>query len=324
MKRYFIALIFLLTIISCQNKKSSPLVLSSNGNINTITVVMNDELWAGTIGHAVRDMYAYPAEGLPQQEPLFDLKQIPPEVFSGFAQSSRSVLWVGIRDQTNVRIDKNTYAQPQTIAVFTAPTPTALTEIIVSQSDEVIKTLRKQERAERLRRIRKSTYANHGLNEKFGFTLTIPSAYKTFKENETTSWFQREIQNGHINILVTTTPYNEDIVLEQNLEKIIVQHDSIGKSFIPGRLPNSYLITEKAYEPYVYSTTFGKKPAVEIRGTWEVKGDFMAGPFLQYIINDKPNNRNVVLQGFVFAPSTEKRDYVFEIETVLQSLQENR
>ena len=324
MKRYFIALIFLLTIISCQNKKSSPLVLSSNGNINTITVVMNDELWAGTIGDAVRDMYAYPAEGLPQQEPLFDLKQIPPEVFSGFAQSSRSVLWVGIRDQTNVRIDKNTYAQPQTIAVFTAPTPTALTEIIVSQSDEVIKTLRKQERAERLRRIRKSTYANHGLNEKFGFTLTIPSAYKTFKENETTSWFQREIQNGHINILVTTTPYDEDIVLEQNLEKIIVQHDSIGKSFIPGRLPNSYLITEKAYEPYVHSTTFGKKPAVEIRGTWEVKGDFMAGPFLQYIINDKPNNRNVVLQGFVFAPSTEKRDYVFEIETVLQSLQENR
>ena len=285
---------------------------------------MNDELWAGTIGDAVRDMYAYPAEGLPQQEPLFDLKQIPPEVFSGFAQSSRSVLWVGIRDQTNVRIDKNTYAQPQTIAVFTDPTPTSLTEIIVSQSDEVIKTLRKQERAERLRRIRKSTYANHGLNEKFGFTLTIPSAYKTFKENETTSWFQREIQNGHINILVTTTPYDEDIVLEQNLEKIIVQHDSIGKSFIPGRLPNSYLITEKAYEPYVHSTTFGKKPAVEIRGTWEVKGDFMAGPFLQYIINDKPNNRNVVLQGFVFAPSTEKRDYVFEIETVLQSLQENR
>ena len=324
MKRYFIAFILLLTTISCQNKKSPHLVLSSNGNINTITVVMNDQLWAGTIGQAVRDMYAYPAEGLPQQEPLFDLKQIPPEVFSGFAQSSRSVLWVGIRDQTNVRIDKNTYARPQTIAIFTAPTPTALTEIIVSQSDEVINTLRKQERAERLRRIRKSTYANHGLDVKFGFTLTIPSAYKTFKENETTSWFQREIQNGHINIIVTTTPYNEDIVLEKNLEKIIAQHDSIGKSFIPGRLPNSYLITEKAYEPYVYSTTFGKRPAVEIRGTWEVKGDFMAGPFLQYIINDKPNNRNVVLEGFVFAPSTEKRDYVFEIETVLQSLQENR
>ena len=322
MKSYLIPLVLLLTTISCQNKKSAPLVLSSSGNINTITVVMTDQLWAGTIGQAVRDMYAYPAEGLPQQEPLFDLKQIPPEVFSGFAQSSRSVLWVGIGDQTNIRIDKNTYAQPQTVAVFSAPTPAALIEIIVSQSDEVIKTLRTQERAERLRRIRKSTYANHGLDKKFGFTLTMPSAYKTLKENETTSWFQREIQKGHINLLVTTTPYDEDIVVDQNLEKIIAQHDSIGKAFIPGRLPNSYFITEKAYEPYVYRTTFGKNPALEIRGTWEVHGDFMAGPFLLYVINDKPNNRNIVLEGFVFAPSTEKRDYIFEIETILRSIQE--
>ena len=114
MKLYFIPLVLLLTNISCQKKKNTPLVLSSNGNINTITVVMANQLWEGTIGQAVRDMYAYPAEGLPQQEPLFDLKQIPPEVFTGFAQSSRSVLWVGIRNQTNVRIDKNTYAQPQT------------------------------------------------------------------------------------------------------------------------------------------------------------------------------------------------------------------
>ena len=322
MKRYFIPLVLLLTTISCQKKNNTPLVLSSSGNINTITVVMTNQLWAGTIGQAVRDMYAYPAEGLPQQEPLFDLKQIPPEVFTGFAQSSRSVLWVGIRNQTNVRIDKNTYAQPQTVAVFTAPTPTALTEIIVSQSEKVINTLRIQERAERLRRIRKSTYTKHGLDEKFGLTLTMPSAYKIFKENETTSWFQRETQKGHINLLVTTTPYDEDIVAKQNLEKIIIQHDSIGKAFIPGRLPNSYFITEKAYEPYIYSTTFGKKPALEIRGTWEVKGDFIAVQFLQYIINDKPNNRNIVLEGFVFAPSRAKRDYVFEIETVFRSLQE--
>ena len=285
---------------------------------------MTDQLWGGAIGQTVRDMYAYPAEGLPQQEPLFDLKQIPPEVFSGFAQSSRSVLWVGIHDQTNVRIDKNTYAQPQTVAVVTAPTPTALTEIIVSQSEELIKTLSVQERAERLRRIRKSTFNKHGLDEKFGFTLTMPSAYKIFKENETTSWFQREIQKGHINLLVTTTTFDEGIVVDQNLEKIIAQHDSIGKSFIPGRLPNSYFITEKAYEPYVYQTTFRKKPALEIRGTWEVQGDFMAGPFLQYIINDKPNNRNVVLEGFVFAPSSAKRDYIFEVETILGSLQESR
>ena len=67
MKLYFIPLVLLLTNISCQKKKNTPLVLSSNGNINTITVVMANQLWAGTIGQAVRDMYAYPAEGLPHR-----------------------------------------------------------------------------------------------------------------------------------------------------------------------------------------------------------------------------------------------------------------
>jgi hypothetical protein len=267
-------------------------------------------------------MYAYPSEGLPQQEPLFDLKQIPPEIFTGFARASRSVLWVGLNDEVNVRIDKNSYAQPQTVAVFSAPTKTALVESIVSQSAQVIKTLRAQEREERLRRIKKSTFDKHGLSKKFGISITMPSAYKIFKEDENTSWFQREIQKGHINILVYALSYDELIVRQKNLKKVIAQHDSIGKAFIPGRLPNSYLMTEKAYEPYLYSTFFGGKPALEVRGTWEVQGDFMAGPFLQYIINDKANNRNLILEGFVFAPSAAKRDYVFEVETILRSLAE--
>jgi hypothetical protein len=318
-------LLFLLCfVVSCQTKKRTPLVLPSNGNINTITVVMPNQLWNGTLGQTVRDMYAYPAEGLPQQEPLFDLKQIPPEIFTGFAQSSRSVLWIGLRNSINVRIDQNTYAQPQTVAVFTAPTTEQLTEIIVSQSSKVIERLHKQERAERLRRIQKSTYTNHGLEEKFGLTITMPSAYKTLKEDPQASWFQRDIQNGHINLLVLSTPYDENIVAQQNLAPIIALHDSIGKAFIPGRLPNSHLITEKAYEPYMYPTTLAGKPALEIRGTWEVQGDFMAGPFVLYIVNDKANNRNLVLEGFVFAPSKAKRDDVFETETILRSIQEKK
>lgn len=319
-----VLLFLLFFVVSCQTKKRTPLVLPSNGNINTITVVMPNQLWNGTLGQTVRDMYAYPAEGLPQQEPLFDLKQIPPEIFTGFAQSSRSVLWIDLRNSINVRIDQNTYAQPQTVAVFTAPTTEQLTEIIVSQSSKVIERLRKQERAERLRRIQKSTYTNHGLEEKFGLTITMPSAYKTLKEDPQASWFQRDIQNGHINLLVLSTPYDENIVAQQNLAQIIALHDSIGKAFIPGRLPNSHLITEKAYEPYMYPTTLAGKPALEIRGTWEVQGDFMAGPFVLYIVNDKANNRNLILEGFVFAPSKAKRDDVFETETILRSIQEKK
>ena len=46
----------------------------------------------------------------------------------------------------------------------------------------------------------------------------------------------------------------------------------------------------------------------------------MAGPFLNYIIKDPENNRLLVLEGFIFAPSTNKRDYMFELEAILKSL----
>ena len=46
---------------------------------------------------------------------------------------------------------------------------------------------------------------------------------------------------------------------------------------------------------------------LETRGTWEVKGDFMGGPYLNYIVEDKVNIRFLLLEGFVFAPSKRKR-----------------
>lgn len=282
---------------------------------------MPTDLWEGEVGQVVRDMYAYPAEGLPQQEPLFDLKQMPPEVFSGFARSGRNVIWVGLSNQIEVRIDEDYYARPQTMAVFSAPQSGALIESIISQAPNVIDRFKAQERKERLRRIQKSTFSQHGLEEQFGLKMTMPSTYSVVKRSKEAVWLQREIQKGHINLLIYTTKNKSELISEKNLEGAIALRDSVGKAFVPGRLPNTHMITEAAYEPYIYSSQFFGESALEIRGTWEVKGDFMAGPFLQYITNDPQKQRQLVLEGFVFAPSTAKRDYIFEIETILKSAQ---
>ncbi|HNU58342.1 MAG TPA: DUF4837 family protein, partial [Aquaticitalea sp.] len=55
-------------------------------------------------------------------------------------------------------------------------------------------------------------------------------------------------------------------------------------------------------------------------GIWDMKNAFMSGPFINYAIEDKANNRYLVLEGYVFAPSIEKRDYVFELEAILRSV----
>ena len=103
------------------------------------------------------------------------------------------------------------------------------------------------------------------------------------------------------------------------MEQITNLRDSIGKVYIPGRLPGSHMITEKAYLPYIYSTQLDDRKAFLTKGMWEVKEDFMAGPFVQYIVEDTAQERWVVLEGFCFAPSVSKRDAMFELQTILSS-----
>ena len=46
----------------------------------------------------------------------------------------------------------------------------------------------------------------------------------------------------------------------------------------------------------------------------------MSGPFINYAIEDKVNNRYIIAEGYVFAPSIAKRDYVFELESIIKSI----
>ncbi len=312
-------LFFILIMMGCK-RTSTPIVKLSSGNINTVTVVTPTLLWETEVGDAIRAAFAFPTEGLPQQEPMFDLRQMPPDVFTGFARSSRAILWVGFSDEVVIRTDKNRYARPQQMTVLSAPDTASLVEMILSQSTSIIKSFKQGEVAERQRRINKSVLKQNILEDRFGIDLVIPSAYRLFKEGTNTAWFQREIQKGHVNLLVYALPKSTSINWVDPLQDVIQIRDSVGKAFVPGRLEGTHLITEEAYEPYVYYTKIGGLPTIETRGTWEVKGDFMAGPFVQYLLDDKVNNRYLVLEGFVFGPSAAKRDYVFETEAIIKSI----
>lgn len=317
-KIWLLAILFLFT--ACKDK-SARYLPQSNGNINTISVVITDELWESSVGEAIRTIFAMPVEGLPQQEPLFDLKQIPPEVFSGFAQSSRLILWAGIYSEKTFRLDKNRYASPQRMGVLTASNKEELITNIQRNATQLIKEFKQVEIREKQRRITKSLKTNYGSEHKLSIDLKMPSVYTTFKEAPGIVWYQKEIQKGSLNILAYELPENRIDFQTNPLTQIISLRDSVGKLFVPGRSEGSYVITEAAYEPYLYRSNVSGFQSLETRGTWEVKSDFMAGPFLNYIINDTINNRQIVLEGFVFAPSVAKRDYIFEVDAILQSLQ---
>ena len=84
------------------------------------------------------------------------------------------------------------------------------------------------------------------------------------------------------------------------------------------------MITEAAYLPYFYKTTLAGQKAFLTKGMWEVKKDFMAGPFINYMVQDSVTKDWIVVEGFDFAPSVSKRDYMFELNSILSTLKFTR
>jgi hypothetical protein len=81
------------------------------------------------------------------------------------------------------------------------------------------------------------------------------------------------------------------------------------------------MITEKAYRPYFYKTQRKGRLTYITKGTWEVANDFMAGPFVNYMIRDTLKNRWMVVEGFSFAPSSSKRDQMFELNAIIDAVE---
>lgn len=317
---------FLIILSSCKDTSNQDFLPDSVGAMNTLTVVIDNELWKSSVGDAVRENFAAPAQGLTWDEALFSITQIPPQIFSGAIKNTSSVLYV-MQDSINIaHMKTNMYSKPQKVGVIKGRDKEELIANIHKKAQDFIKDYKTLEIEKAQTRFKKSLNKEKALEDKLGISLNIPSIYRVGREEDNFVWLDRQIQKGNMNVIAYSMPsdyFSSDSTFVQD---IIKMRDSIGNLFIKGNDvagKNNHMITEKAFSPYVFPAEVSGRKAAEVRGIWEMSDYPMAGPFLTYIINDKDNNRKIVLEGFVFAPATEKRDYMFELEAILKTVKFN-
>ena len=311
--------VFIIFVTSCKEQKTKLRYLpDSNAKINHLTVVMPEKSWVGALGNKTRTLLESPYEGLPFDEPQFTLKYLPPKVFSGFARNSRSILWFVKDSLARFQLSEDMMAQPQTVAKVSGEDDDVQAYFLEENIDLFKAVLTEKERKEKIRRIKKSPTKARDLQKRFNISLVYPTAYNTVKDTTNFVWIQKDIPKGHMNLIAYSLPFSG---LKRNVKKRIPEiRDSIGKAYIPGRLKGSYMITEKAYRPYYYKTQKQGRLTYLTKGTWEVANDFMAGPFVNYMIKDTLRKRWMVIEGFVFAPASSKRDQMFELNTILDAV----
>ena len=317
---YFVLFSFFITFTACNEggKRDKSLVPDSVGNINVLQIVTPNDLWNGIVGEAIRNNFAAPTDGLPQDEPLFSMNQMPPDAFTGFARSNRLFLYVVLSEEDKVTIATNEYAKPQTGAIIKATSEEKLVELINKNSAKIIEAFHASEIKERQRRTAISLMKTDSLKKVMGVSLQIPSAYRIAKATDSFFWLRKDLKDGTTNILVYEVPLSMITNDTTAVGDIIKIRDSIGSRLLPVE-DDGQFITEDAYAPYLYKTKIDGKFAYETKGTWEVKDDWMGGPFVNYAVRDEKNNRYLILEGFTYAPAVAKRDLQFELESILNS-----
>lgn len=303
-----------------KNDKDDRVLTDSSGSINNVSIVMENEKWEGMVGEAIRSTLAAPVDGLPQEEPLFSLNQMPPEAFTGFVRKNRLFVKVENGKPAGFKVYSDAFAFPQSGILITGLTNEEIVDQIEQNSDEIIKTFKATEIKEKQRRIKKSLKDDKTLREQLGVSLKFPSAYRYAIEEDDFFWIRKDIPRGMMEIMIYEVPMHVIDSDTNVVGNIIKMRDSIGEKHIPGPVEGSHMITEAAYAPYLFHSQLDGKFAYETRGTWEVKNAFMAGPFINYAVRDEANNRYIILEGFAFSPATAKRDNMFELEAILQSV----
>ncbi|MGA0317306.1 MAG: DUF4837 family protein [Flavobacteriaceae bacterium] len=319
MKKTNLLFFVLVLNLGCQNQTNKDLafVPESSGNLNHITVVMPETDWKGELGAVVREELQQIYEGLPIDEPQYSINYLNTKTFTGFARQSRNVVWFQKGDNPAFQLAQNQFARPQILANVRGEDSEIQGFLFQENATLLRQTFAENERKEKMRRIRKSLTTEETLPNRFGFTLEYPSAYETVKDTANFVWIQKPMRKGHLNLIAYTL--EPEALSEQFNGQILDLRDSIGKRYIPGRLKGSYFITERAFKPYYYKTKLEGSTTFLTKGTWEVANDFMAGPFVNYAIKDSLSKKWIVIEGFAFAPSASKRDYMFELNSILTS-----
>ena len=324
--RALYSILFCVLLLACGDKKKDDNKIylpDSNGKLNTISIVVDNELWEGSIGESIRDIFAAPLKGLPTDEPMFNMKQIPPQVFDGFAARNRIVLKIEKGNaEATTKIVNEVFANPQTIAVITGKTNKDIIAQLIESKDKIIDAFNKEEVEEKLSRINKSLLDDKSMEKSLGISIDMPSVYKIGKADDDFLWIRKQLSGSSANtmdLMLYEVPISNISKGDSTIVDIVNMRNQITKTKIPSD-DDIYMAVLDDYAPSMFTTIIDNKPAYEVRGMWNMKGATMAGPFLTYLIEDKINNRYLVADGYVYAPSFGKRDYIFELEAMIKSI----
>ena len=307
--------------ISC--KDDGTLVKQNvGGKAGEIIIVANKAEWESEPGNELRSILAAQYPYLPQSEPSYTLINIPHKSFTSLFEYHRNIIILKVEANLEAKFTavEDVWAAPQTVIMITAPTKEEAVKVIADNSEQLFNIINQAERNRIMRNSKR--YEDIALRQfvadKFGGSPYFPKGYSLKKQTDNFVWISYETTYINLGIFVYRIPYKDSSSVQ--LENLMAATSNVMQENVPGMVDNSYMTISSEVTPGLSVMKYKNRNFVEMRGLWEVKNDFMGGPFVIHAFYDKNNpNEIIVVEGFVYAPRYDKRDYIRQVESILYS-----
>lgn len=322
------------------------------GQEGEIVVVVDSNHWNSSIGDALQQTVGQWVGTLPAPERQFDLRQIDLETEEDLemARRHKNVIFVApLDDTTNEAVYiKNVFdstaqeairtgqgavisradmfRRDQQIFYITGADSAAVVDAILRRSDELSTAFNqatRQRLSEDMFDRGRQRELEEFLMEEHGFAVNVQHDYQIALDTSNFVWLRRILPETWRSLFIY---YIEDAnpgVLSP--EWIYDTRDSLTRQYVQGNLGGWVEIDRRDIRPLeTENIDFLGRYGFETRGLWQMVGiengevtQFgMGGPFLTFTFYDQPSGRIYMIDGMVFAPGYEKREFLRQMEVI--------
>ena len=324
MKNIFKTLLVTISVLlmntSCNNE-STIIRPSAQGAAYEMFVICAQPKWEGEIGDTLRNILEAPIPMLNQIEPHFDLSRVNPSSYEKLVRRHRNQIVINTGKKykaASMGVQYDIYAAPQIIVTITAPNDSILTNYIWQNRKELLQVFMMAERDREIK-INKTHYTKQidlDIQAKFNFSMKIPKGYAIRIEDEGVMWLTNENPLGSVGIVIYEYPYTD--VNDLKLKNIVEKRNKF-TSIIQGTVEGTYMTTAEI-EPDIRYTRVHNRAWAEVHGFWDLKNDFMGGPFVSYSTIDKRTKKVICIDGYVQAEGKDKRNAIRKLEHLIYTV----
>lgn len=320
-----LAIIALLSFSSCgggKGNQKNPFMATSSGRPYEIIVVVDLGLWERPAGRALYSALEMDVPGLPQAERSFKIMYTSPQNFDMTLKLIRNIVVVDIQDiytQAKFNYANDVYAEPQTVLTIQAPNEKEFETFVEENRQVIVDFFTRSEMNRQIRMLERShsDYISTKIASMFDCEAWVLSDLSSAKIGEDFLWASTNAATSDMNFIIYSYPYTDSRTFTR--EFFMHKRDSVMKINVPGAKEGMYMSTDTMTVETKAITVQGEY-AMEARGLWRMKGDFMGGPFVSHTRLDRANHRVITAEIFIYSPDKLKRNLVRLMEASLYTL----